>query len=82
MPAGWGDTYIQSLGGQSFDITDLPNGTYFVRVQVNPMRKLYETTHKNNVELRQIELGGDPGARTVTVPPWHGIDTECGCLGF
>jgi hypothetical protein len=36
LPTGWGDTYYQSLPGQSFDITDLPNGTYFIQVQADP----------------------------------------------
>ncbi len=27
-------------------------------------------------ELREVVLGGVRGARTVSVPPWHGIDTE------
>ena len=31
MPVGWGDTYIQSIAGQNFDITHVPNGTYYIR---------------------------------------------------
>jgi hypothetical protein len=78
LPAGWGDTYFQGLPGQSFDITDLPNGTYYIAVQANPLGVLHERSTENNVELRQIILGGAPGRRTVDVPPWHGIDTEGG----
>ena len=36
MPVGWGDTYIQSIAGQAFDITKLPNGTYYVQVRPTP----------------------------------------------
>lgn len=32
-------------------------------------------TSINNIELRTVNLRGKPGARRVTVPPWHGIDT-------
>jgi hypothetical protein len=78
LPAGWGDTYFQGLPGQSFDITDLPNGTYFIAVQANPDGLLIEASTTNNTEVRQIILGGKPDHRTVTVPPWHGIDTEGG----
>jgi hypothetical protein len=78
LPAGWGDTYFQGLPGQSFDITDLPNGTYYISIQANPDGLLIEGNTTNNTELRQIILGGKPGHRTVTVPPWHGIDTEGG----
>ena len=73
---GWGDTYFQGLPGQSFDITDLPNGTYFIAVKANPTGELYERSAANNVRYRRVILGGAPGARTVTVPPWNGIDTE------
>lgn len=76
LPAGWGDTYFQGLPGQSFDITDLPNGTYFIAVKANPAGELYERSAANNVRYRRVILGGAAGARTVTVPPWKGIDTE------
>ena len=81
LPSGWGDTYFQGLPGQSFDITDLPNGTYYIAIQANPDGLLIEGDTTNNTELRQIILGGKPGHRTVTVPPWHGIDTEGGNTG-
>jgi hypothetical protein len=73
LPAGWGDTYYQSVAGQAFDITTLPNGPYTIRVEMNPFDLLKEVTTANNVEDRSISLGGRRGARTVTVQPWHGI---------
>jgi hypothetical protein len=76
LPLGWGDTYFQFLAGQSFDITHVPNGTYYVEVVANPGRVLYETTTRNDVSLRKVILGGTPGHRTVKVPAWHGIDPE------
>ena len=76
LPAGWGDTYFQGLPGQSFDITDLPNGTYFIAVEANPDGLLVEGSSSNNIELRRIMLRGKRGHRKVIVPPWHGIDTE------
>lgn len=76
LPLGWGDTYFQGIPGQSFNITDLPNGTYYVKVEVNPLGALYEQTDANNAELREVIIGGEPGARTIEVPPWNGIDTE------
>jgi hypothetical protein len=76
LPLGWGDTYYQYLPGQSFDITDLPNGRYFIKVIANPGGQLFETSYANNASLREVFLRGRPGARRVVVPPWHGIDTE------
>jgi hypothetical protein len=78
LDVGWGDTYSQYIAGQAFDITDLPNGQYFIRVNVNPTGSMYEGSTDNNVEDRLVKLKGKPGNRRVVVPPWHGIDTE-GC---
>ncbi len=78
LPLGWGDTYFQGGRGQSFDVTDLPNGTYYIAVEANPDGLLYEQTADNNVELREVILTGKPGSRRVEVPPWNGIDTEGG----
>ncbi len=36
LDVGSGDTYTQYRPGQSFDITGLPNGTYYIQVIANP----------------------------------------------
>ena len=82
LPLGWGDTYFQGLPGQSFDITDLPNGTYYIEVEANPDGLLFEQRTDNNSQLREVILKGKPGARRVIVPPWNGIDTENGYGGY
>ncbi|MEV6637576.1 lysyl oxidase family protein [Actinoplanes sp. NPDC051470] len=75
LDIGNGDTYFQYLPGQSFDVTDLPNGTYWVEVKANPDGKLAELRTTNNASLRKIVLGGTPGGeRTLRVPPLHGLD--------
>jgi Lysyl oxidase len=79
LDVGWGDTYAQFSRDQAFDVTNLPNGTYYIRTTVNPTETLVEETTTNNVEDRMIRLRGKPGARQVIVPPWHGIDTESYC---
>ncbi|MEA2446703.1 MAG: hypothetical protein QOK47_340, partial [Actinomycetota bacterium] len=76
LPLGWGDTYFQGLPGQSFNVTDLPNGKYFIKVEANPLGTLYEQSADNNVQLRKVWLKGRPGHRRVEVPPWNGINTE------
>jgi hypothetical protein len=73
LQTGWGDTYYQ-VGGQSFDITNLPNGWYQMAVEVNPLGALYEADTTNNEETRLLNLRGQPGNRKVIVTPWHGID--------
>jgi Lysyl oxidase len=74
LPSGWGDTYQQTLPGQSFDITSLPDGTYYIQIQANPLGQIHEVSTTNDSTYRMVILGGTPGARTVTVPPWNGID--------
>ncbi|WP_330466859.1 lysyl oxidase family protein [Streptomyces longwoodensis] len=74
LDVGSGDTYTQYRPGQSFDISDLPNGTYYIEVKANPAHRLQETDLKNNVSLRKVVLGGTPGARTVQVPPYDLVD--------
>ncbi len=69
LDVGSGDTYVQSLPGQSFDITNLANGTYYVQVTANPENRLFESSTKNNVALRKVILGGTKHHRTVKVPP-------------
>ncbi len=76
MPVGWGDTYIQSIAGQAFNITSVPNGIYYIEIIANPQHVLYESNTHNDVSLRKVILGGRPGHRTVKVPAWHGIDPE------
>ncbi len=73
LELGSGDTYGQYLPGQSFDITDLPNGTYYIEVTANPDHRLFETDTTNNVSLRKVVLGGAPGTRTVDVPPYGSV---------
>ncbi len=69
LETGWGDTYSQYLPGQSFDVTGLPNGTYYIEVKANPENRLTESNLTNNTSLRKVILGGTPGNRTVKVPP-------------
>jgi lysyl oxidase len=76
MPVGWGDTYFQSIAGQAFDITGVPNGTYYIEITANPQHVLYESNTHNDFSHRKVILGGTPGQRTVKVPAWHGIDPE------
>ncbi len=76
MPVGWGDTYIQSIAGQAFDITGLPNGTYYIQVTANPGHQLHETSTANDVTVRKVIISGTRGHRHVKVPAWNGIDPE------
>ncbi|WP_430787918.1 lysyl oxidase family protein [Actinoplanes sp. G11-F43] len=73
LDIGNGDTYSQDRPGQSFDITNLKNGTYYIEVKANPSNRLAELTTKNNTALRKIIIGGTAKKRTLTVPKVNGI---------
>ncbi|MGW2639491.1 lysyl oxidase family protein [Streptomyces sp. NPDC001348] len=74
LDVGNGDTYEQYRPGQSFDISSLPNGTYYIQVVANPDNRLKEESKANNVTYRKVVLGGTPGHRTVTVPKYGRVD--------
>ena len=61
---------------QAFDITNVPNGTYYIEVTANPQHKLDQPSRAGNTSLRKVILGGTRGHRTVRVPALHGIDPE------
>lgn len=76
MPVGWGDTYFQFLAEQSFNITNLKNGTYYIEIIANPEHLLRETNTHNDISFRRVVLGGTAGHRTVRVPAFYSIDPE------
>ncbi len=76
LPLGWGDTYEQQVPHQSFDITQLPDGTYYIEIIANPEHLLHEVSSANDISLRKVIISGKPGHRTVRVPAWHGLDAE------
>ena len=73
LDVGSGDTYSQARPGQSFEVTDLPNGVYYIQVKANPANKLSELSTANNSSLRRIVLGGSKAQRTLYVPAVNGI---------
>jgi hypothetical protein len=65
IAVGWGDLYRPILEGQSFDITDLPAGTYTMVHRVNATRALAERSYTNDVAATELTLsipdtGGTP----------------------
>jgi hypothetical protein len=68
LASGWGDTYAQFRAGQSFNLKDLPNGTYYIATIANPAHRLIESSTDDNVSLRKIYISGKEGARKVRVP--------------
>lgn len=76
LPIGWGDFYSQLKAGQAFNITNLPDGTYYIEIIANPGHLLHEVTRANDIFLRKVIITGPAGHRHVRVPAWHGIGPE------
>lgn len=56
ISSGWADTYSQSLDCQFVDITDVPAGTYTLRIEVNHEQALAEEDYSNNVTEVEVTI--------------------------
>lgn len=64
---GWIDRYDFRLPGQSFDVTDLPDGRYRLWLEVDEKKWFVEKRRDNNVTWVDLDLvTRQTGARTVT----------------
>jgi hypothetical protein len=57
LTPGWGDLYAAGLPCQWIDITDLPPGTYQLRVTANPDRLFEEARLDNNAASMEVVIG-------------------------
>jgi hypothetical protein len=62
ISVGAADVYPWYLADQYLDVTNVPDGRYLLRVEIDAGRKLMETTHENNVALTCVELRGEHAA--------------------
>ena len=72
LSPGWNDTYLQSLPGQSIDITSVPDGKYRLFTQIDEQGHFKEATRGNNLTWIDLELETTPqgriAIRTATGP--------------
>lgn len=59
LSVGWGDTYTWNLAGQELDVTNVPNGTYYLVVTADPDNLFAETDDGNNVAAVKVKLQGN-----------------------
>ncbi len=71
LQSGWADVYPSSLDCQWVDITDVPGGTYTLRMTVNP-DGLSVLEDPNNLGNNMVEVVIPPGAGGVmpVLSPW------------
>jgi hypothetical protein len=60
ISVGWSDVYNASLANQWIDITDVPEGTYWLESVVDPSDRILESDETNNAARIMISLGPPP----------------------
>ncbi len=60
ISAGWADVYDSGLPDQWIDITDVPDGTYWLESIVDPSNRILESDETNNASRIMITLGPPP----------------------
>jgi hypothetical protein len=60
ISVGWSDVYDSGLADQWIDITDVPDGEYWLESVVDPSDRIVELDETNNVARIRIHLGEPP----------------------
>jgi hypothetical protein len=58
ISAGWSDVYQSGLPDQWIDVTGIPNGSYWLEAEVDPLNAIVELNDANNVSRIEMMLGG------------------------
>ena len=76
LSAGCADIYHASLGCQYLDVTDVPSGSYRLRVTIDPFGRIPELSEANNVVEQVVTIPARtttttlvPGGTTTTTLP-------------
>lgn len=64
LSVGWADIYSKDLPGQNIDVTDVPDGYYWLEAVVDPDLKILEARETNNAS-RVLVVIGDPESNTA-----------------
>ncbi len=63
LSVGYGDKYEATDGGEGIEITNMPNGTYWLQGVVDPYHYFQESNYSNNIVDTKVQIEGD----TLTV---------------
>ena len=75
---GWVDQYHQSTEGNQIDITDPPNGTYFLVHKWNPVNAFVDADASNDEAWMKFDLvDGNPGNGNRKIVEIEGFAPEC-----
>ena len=57
LSVGWADIYSKNLAGQNIDITDVPDGQYWLEAEADPYDVILEASELNNVARIKVTIG-------------------------
>jgi len=60
LSPGWEDVYLQTLPGQSIDVTGLPDGKYRLLTVIDEQRRFHEASRQNNRTWIDLEIQTTP----------------------
>ncbi len=58
LSVGWIDVYTKGLPGQNIDITETPDGVYWLESEVDPDNQVLESDETNNISRVLVSIGG------------------------
>jgi hypothetical protein len=59
LTVGWGDKYEATDGGEGIEITNLPNGTYWLQGEVDPYHYFQESDTANDLTDTKLQIEGN-----------------------
>lgn len=68
LSVGWGDTYTSDLAGQEINITGLPDGDYYLTIDVDPDGRILESNDSNNASTIVARITGDSVSIVLATP--------------
>ena len=57
LSVGWFDLYSKTLPGQNIDITDVPDGQYWLESEADPVNNIIESNESNNITRIKVTIG-------------------------
>lgn len=78
LSVGWFDLYSKSLPGQNIDITDLPDGEYWLEAEADPDNNVLEANDNNNITRIKVTIGE---GSTIAADAFEPNDTTTQVLG-
>ena len=69
LTVGWADTYSKDLEGQNIDITDVPDGTYWLEAEADPLLRILEKRETNNISRVLVTIGAPESANADDFEP-------------